>query len=62
MPGQVPDLAAATESIARLRGLGIRFAMDDFGTGYNTLAQLHLLPVDIVKLDAASKKIEVEMA
>ncbi len=48
--GRVADLAAASEAIARLRGLGIRLAMDDFGTGYNTLARLHLLPVDIVKL------------
>src|SRR5439155_21397763 len=38
------------QTIVRLHALGIRFAMDDFGTGYNTLAQLHLLPVDIVKL------------
>jgi EAL domain-containing protein (putative c-di-GMP-specific phosphodiesterase class I) len=30
---------------------GVRLALDDFGAGYNTVAQLHLLPLDIVKLD-----------
>ena len=29
----------------------MRVALDDFGTGYSTLAHLHLLPVDMVKLD-----------
>src|SRR5437763_1603485 len=34
---RVPDLDAAARTIVSLRQLGIRFAMDDFGTGYNTL-------------------------
>jgi EAL domain-containing protein (putative c-di-GMP-specific phosphodiesterase class I) len=57
---RVPDLAAAAQTIGRLRALGIRFAMDDFGTGYNTLAQLHLLPVDIVKLCQAHTAVDGE--
>jgi EAL domain-containing protein (putative c-di-GMP-specific phosphodiesterase class I) len=35
----------------RLRGLGMRFAIDDFGAGYSSLAQLSRLPVDELKLD-----------
>jgi predicted signal transduction protein with EAL and GGDEF domain len=57
---RVPDVDAAAQAIGRLRGLGVRFAMDDFGTGYNTLAQLHLLPVDIVKLCQAHTAVDGE--
>ena len=57
---RVPDLDAAARTIVSLRQLGIRFAMDDFGTGYNTLAQLHLLPVDIVKLCQAHTAVDGE--
>jgi diguanylate cyclase (GGDEF)-like protein len=57
---RVTDLDAAARTIAALRELGIRFAMDDFGTGYNTLAQLHLLPVDIVKLCQAHTAVDGE--
>jgi EAL domain-containing protein (putative c-di-GMP-specific phosphodiesterase class I) len=44
-------LEAAASSIQRLRDVGVSLAIDDFGTGYNTLAHLHALPVDTVKLD-----------
>ncbi len=57
---RVPDLEAAARTIVSLRELGVRFAMDDFGTGYNTLAQLHLLPVDIVKLCQAHTAVDSE--
>jgi EAL domain-containing protein (putative c-di-GMP-specific phosphodiesterase class I) len=48
---RVPDPDAASRVLQRLRQAGIRIALDDFGTGYGTLAHLHLLPVDVVKLD-----------
>jgi EAL domain-containing protein (putative c-di-GMP-specific phosphodiesterase class I) len=35
----------------RLRGLGIRLSIDDFGTGHSSLAQLKRLPVDELKID-----------
>jgi diguanylate cyclase (GGDEF)-like protein len=35
----------------QLKALGIGLALDDFGTGYSSLASLHLLPVDVVKID-----------
>jgi diguanylate cyclase len=47
----VPDVAAATPILQRLRAEGVRVALDDFGTGYGTLATLHVLPIDVVKLD-----------
>jgi diguanylate cyclase (GGDEF)-like protein len=48
---RIPDPRAAAASAERLRATGVRLALDDFGAGYNTVAQLHLLPLDIVKLD-----------
>ncbi|MCL6550862.1 MAG: EAL domain-containing protein [Acidothermus cellulolyticus] len=33
-----------------LSGFGVRLAMDDFGTGYASLASLRKLPIDIIKI------------
>jgi diguanylate cyclase (GGDEF)-like protein len=49
---RIPDLPMAAAVAARLRETGVRVALDDFGSGFNALAQLHALPVDIVKLDS----------
>ena len=49
------SLAAQDQLIqARLRELkllGVTLALDDFGTGYSSLSSLHLLPIDVVKID-----------
>ncbi|HEY4485853.1 MAG TPA: EAL domain-containing protein [Nitrospiria bacterium] len=45
------DPGRALESIIRLRTLGIRFSIDDFGIGYSSLAYLKKLPVDSIKID-----------
>lgn len=45
------DLAVATEHLGRLRELGVHIAVDDFGTGYTSLAHLRQLPVDLIKID-----------
>jgi EAL domain-containing protein (putative c-di-GMP-specific phosphodiesterase class I) len=55
----IPDLPGAAAVAARLRSLGVRIALDDFGSGYNALAQLHALPVDIVKLDSALTDVDL---
>ena len=37
--------------IHSLKNVGISISLDDFGTGYASLAQLHTLPVDRIKID-----------
>ncbi len=37
--------------VSELRALGVRIAVDDFGTGYNSLATLRWYEVDTLKLD-----------
>ena len=44
-----PDRAAA--EFARLRRLGVRIAVDDFGSGYSSLGFLMGLTVDMLKID-----------
>lgn len=47
------DPARAAEGLARIRALGCRIAVDDFGTGFSSLRHLHALPIDAVKIDRA---------
>jgi diguanylate cyclase (GGDEF)-like protein len=56
---RIPDLPRAAAVAARLRSQGVRVALDDFGSGFNALAQLHSLPVDIVKLDSTLTDVDV---
>lgn len=44
-----PDRARGI--LEELRSLGVRLAVDDFGTGYASLAYLTALPIDTVKID-----------
>ena len=45
------DQPAVAERLARLREAGITIAVDDFGTGYASLAYLTTLPLDMLKID-----------
>jgi EAL domain-containing protein (putative c-di-GMP-specific phosphodiesterase class I) len=45
------DAAATTDTLAALNALGVRVALDDYGTGYSSLADLADLAVDEVKID-----------
>ena len=45
------DREAAREILGRLRALGVRISIDDFGTGRSSLAYLRDLPIDEMKLD-----------
>lgn len=45
------DSRATLDILARLRLKGVRLSIDDFGTGHSTLAQLHFLPFNELKID-----------
>lgn len=45
------DQEKVAERLGRLREAGIRIAVDDFGTGYTSLAYLTSLPLDSIKID-----------
>ncbi|MHB8458141.1 MAG: putative bifunctional diguanylate cyclase/phosphodiesterase, partial [Acidimicrobiales bacterium] len=45
------DIGQASEVLSKLARLGARIAVDDYGTGYSSLAYLHRLPVHELKID-----------
>lgn len=38
-------------AMAGMTGLGVRFSLDDFGTGFSSFVHLHSLPINLLKLD-----------
>ena len=49
--GAFDDQVGVMEVMGRLRRAGFRLSMDDFGSGYSSLAQLYRMPFSELKLD-----------
>ena len=47
----IKDPLRALSILRRLKALGLRIAMDDFGTGYASLSSLQSFPFDKIKID-----------
>ena len=45
------DPVVAAAALGHIRDLGVRVALDDFGSGYSSLSHLRRFPIDIVKID-----------
>ena len=49
--GLFADTPRALDNLRALKGHGVRIAMDDFGTGFSSLASLQSFPFDKLKID-----------
>jgi len=52
----VKDLNQAGRWVHRIKGLGCKFALDDFGIGFSSFSYLRTLPVDYLKIDGSFVK------
>lgn len=45
------DVGRLRDTLVGVRNLGVRLAIDDFGSGYSSLAYLAQLPINVIKVD-----------
>ena len=50
------DTNATFKLLNRIRDMGVRIAIDDFGIGYSSLGYLKSMPIDILKIDQSFVK------
>jgi diguanylate cyclase (GGDEF)-like protein len=55
----IDDYAIAAGRLNELRAMGVRIALDDFGSGYTSLRQLQRFPIDMIKLDPSFVRTEL---
>lgn len=49
----VDAIEASEEFVSRIKALGAKFALDDFGAGYTSFRNLKALDIDILKIDGS---------
>ena len=49
----IDDFSRAVSILRQLKSLGVKIAMDDFGSGYSSLSYLHAFCFDKIKIDRA---------
>ena len=47
----IDDFSRAISILSRLKSLGVRIALDDFGSGFSSLSYLHSFAFDKIKID-----------
>jgi len=47
----IVDAERSVAILTRLKGVGVQISIDDFGSGFSSLAQLRRLPFDEIKID-----------